>query len=260
MSNLIDTLNIADFKNLRWGVRVPPFVEARLAIHRFEAAESDGFVQVDDHYRYLLGAVDSQRLGSCVMQASTELAEYWINKTFSAGVCFDQDTIDELYMMARMDNYHNAKDEGLELPMGVQELINAGVFPPDTVIERVGMSWKEHNEALIKSPMVIGQSVHEGFSPKNLHPENGAVAETFDTNLMPFTNCHAMLLTGSNLHNNTKLAVLRNPWGSCGQMGDGIICETIDHLLRWSIDFPVQVRLGPLWADWRGWEKWVKSI
>lgn len=248
---LAELLNVADFRNLRFGCRPSNFFGARL---RDRAADPLGGFEVIEHYDLLHTAPDAQTLGSCTCNAFTGVVEDNIFRTHGEVVQLDYD---KLYKFVREDLYGDQADEGAQLEEPFHVAKTRGMIPADAIIHRPQIEMGSICAALKKGPIVIGLSVHEGWSPANLNPDNGAVDESLDAHLMPYTNGHAMKLVSTNQHNDCAGLVLRQSWGNIGIENKGLVFCTAAHFIRWAIDMPVAVDFGPGWAAWRGWEKWV---
>jgi hypothetical protein len=248
---LRDTLDIADFRNLKFGC-----LPAR-SLHLPLRGETDdrlaGFV-VREHYPIVASPADAQTLGSCTCNAFTGLVETQIYATHGEIVSLDYD---RLYRLVRTELYGDQEDNGAQLIDPYIVAVNHGLLPKGAVAPRPNLRMAEICAALARGPIVIGMSVHEGWAPKNLHAENGAVDESKDSDLQQYANGHAMLLVGTNRHNDCDGLVLRQSWGPIGIDGAGLVFVSAAHFIKWAIDLPVAIELPPDWKSFRGWEDWV---
>jgi hypothetical protein len=83
------------------------------------------------------------------------------------------------------------------------------------------------------------------------------VDESQDADLVAFTNGHAMMAVATCMHNGVPGLVLRQSWGRIGINGEGLVCVSMAHFLKWAIDKPIVYDMGPDWKAFRGWEKWM---
>ncbi len=260
--SLAEIVDSVPFRMLRWGCRMPTYMAPRLRAHKFLASKVDSFHEVNSNNQWIVDAPEDQTLGACVAHGTCEAIESANVKDHGTKLYFPLDVVNEIYMQSRMEHYHNQLDEGLELPMAAQTMINMEIIPDDTQIKRIGLSWSEINAALDVSGLITGQTVHEGWSPSNLQPENGAVNESseFTRGLSVGDNGHCIYTFGANVHNGINLCVDRGSWGAIGQRKDCVTCRTITHAMEWMIDFPVQLIFGPKWKTWTAHEKWMKPV
>lgn len=247
MIRLTEVLDTVPFEYLRWGCRAGDF-----STHLASGDPSDGF-EVVEQYDNIKSSPDAQTLGSCTCNAFTGLMEWWIYKTHGRAVQLDYNT---LYDQVRSDR-GDMSDTGATLDAPFVSARLHGWLPFDTGRIRIGIDTHSICQALKVSPMVIAMSVHSGWSPSNLNPENGAVAEDKAYGLSRGTNGHAMLMIGTNEHNHTPLTVIRNSWGPLGQGGHGLTCCSLNHYLSWAIDRALQIVPSSAWGDWTGWEQYV---
>lgn len=246
LQTLVDTIDSLD--KLRWGLKTPRTLPIALG------SSGDGFEQVDSNYPYILNEPDNQRLGSCVANATTGIIESWIHRTFGVRV---QLAYEPLYLYCRRKYWGDTKDEGLlpdEAFKGARTK-EFGLIPPDSKIVLIGTSTANLCAALKRGPVVLASSVHDGWRPSNLHKVNGGINEAMGKNHTPFTNGHATIGVGTNLHNRRKALIGKNSWGPLGQGNSGLYAQTLDHYYRWVMARPVLWVPGDSWKKFRGWEK-----
>jgi len=246
MMNLQEALDVVPFEFLRFGC------QSGDVRSRVREKSNDGF-KVVEQYENLKTHPDSQKLGSCTCNSFTGLMEWWIYKMHHRAVQLDYE---KLYKQVRLDR-GNMSDSGARLDEPFMSAIKHGWLPYDTEHVRVKNNVKSICKALEYSPMVAAMSVHNGWSPKNLNRDNGAVKESLGRTSAVGMNGHAMLMVGSNDHNDTPMFVIRNSWGALGQLGHGLTCCSIDHYNQWSIDNPLQILLRDAFNNWDGWEQYV---
>ena len=242
MITLDEVLNTTPFKYLRWGCRSGDYEPLLLG----EAKPED--FPIVGRYDHLKTAPDNQSLGSCTCNAFTGLLEWWIYRTHGRAVQLDYD---RLYVQLR-ELRGDMTDNGASLGEPYAAAKRYGWIPRDTGLIRVSPGVKAFTNALTLSPAVIAMTVHDGWAPARLHPENGAVAEDFASAVNRGENGHAILAVGTTILNGVPMVVIRNSWG-----GRGVMCCTWAHYLAWYLDRPLQILPGNDWAAWRGWERYV---
>jgi hypothetical protein len=252
--SLAELLNVSDFRNLKFGCR--PGAGIRSVRANIGIKDSSAGFEVVENYNACHTPADSQILGSCTCNAFTGVIEDFIFRATGKVVQLDYD---RLYKAVRNDVYGDDADEGAQLEDPFNVAKSRGLIPPDSVMTRLSLDAAAICSALKKGPIVVGMSVHEGWSPDAMNLKNGAVDESQDASLVPYTNGHAMKVLSTNIHNEVDLLVLRQSWGSIGIHGEGLVCTTFAHFLKWAIDYPLAVDLGPSWPDFRGWEDWVQK-
>jgi hypothetical protein len=248
---LAELLNVADFRNLRFGCKP---IGSKFVTSLFRPGDPLSSYEIVEHYDLLHTAPDAQTLGSCTCNAFTGIVEDNIFRTHGVVVQLDYD---KLYKEVRREIYGDEADEGAQLDEPFTIASRRGMIPPSAMMRRPAIDMSSICSALKSGPIVLGLSVHEGWAPANLNRDNGAVDESMDAHLMPYTNGHAMKLVATNRHNNCDGLVLRQSWGNIGIENKGLVFVSAAHFVRWAIDLPVAVDFGPDWPAWRGWEEWV---
>ena len=257
MSNLQTLIySIETLSELKWGLRVPTLSYKAVPEDIKLKTSSEGFVPVESNYPYVWNTPDDQRLGSCVANSTTGIIESWIFRSFGKRVQLDYE---KLYWLARDKFYHNREDDGLmpDEAFKTARLPSVKLLPEDTKLVYIGLDIDSICKAMSIGPVLLASSVHDGWRPKFLNKDNGAINERKDKGLERYTNGHATMGVGTNVHNNVQLIVGKNSWGPLGQGGSGLYCETVKHFFKWAMAKPILWVPGDSWDSWRGWEKYV---
>lgn len=245
----MDLLNFADWRNLKFGLRPPT---QTFPAYQYRADDPMSGFRVIEHYDSIHQAPDNQTLGSCSCDTATGIMEVEIFRTHGEVV---QLNYDRLYRAVREDLYNDDRDEGAQAHEPFVVAKRRGWIPETATQHRPQLNAADICLALAKGPIGIAVSIHEGWSPRHLHPDNAAVNEALDIGLRPFTNGHMMMAAATTLHNGVPGLVPRQSWGDIGINRTGLVSVSFRHYLKWAMDRPVSYDLGPDWKKFRGWEE-----
>lgn len=239
-----EALEAVGAKNLKWGCKEEP--EYKIISRPRET----NYWSITEHYRGLSPA-QSQYLGSCEAEATANLLEWWIWRTFRQHVTINAALI---YLTARQIFYKDSEgDGGLLLGQATKAAHALGILPDGAGIGRVNLSVSSIVRALEYSPLVCGHRIWNGWFPRKLHQDNGCVDESQEGE---WGQGHATLCVGTNEHNGTKLFVHMNSWGKFPPM-EGMFAMTCDYSVRNMMSEPVFIKMPGDLSKWRSWEKLI---
>lgn len=195
----------------------------------------------------------TQWLDSCESEATCNLLEWHIWRRVGRRVVLDADIV---YRHARKLIYGGGLSGGLYLGDSTKALIDMGIIPAQTLVNRVRPFADVMAKALRDGPMVTGHRIWDGWMPENLQPTNGCVDESQGGEM---GMGHATLCVGSNLHNGVPLFVHVNSWGLYPPM-NGMFAMTAKYSVANLIDDSLQFRLPDNWGQNEEWKPIEKQL
>jgi hypothetical protein len=217
-----------------------------------------GFEQVENYGQFHT-LPDDQQFSTCVSNGTCGVIE---SEIFRRGGKIVQLNYNKLYLAARRLLYGDKDmDAGLQLADAAEVAIEVGLLPDDTEIRRITVEAGAMCHALKTGPLITAHMIDNGWLPKNLDVETGAIDESYSDSAYDLLNeqlgGHCTVCCASNIHNSQQLYVHRNSWGALGIDDSGLICMTAAYSISKMLDKPVLLVMGPKWKDWKLDNAWV---
>lgn len=231
-------------RNLRFGLKTPP---GPLTIRQISKSETEDW-PIIEHYNGCCPA-QTQWLDSCESEATANFLEWWLWK--HAGNHLISLDAQAIYRHARCMLYDGKLEGGLLLGDSAKALIDMGILPSSTKIRRIPLNAISIVDALQTAPLITGHRIWDGWWPKNLNPENGCIDESQDGE---FGMGHATLCVGTNLHNEHRIFVHLNSWGSFLPTR-GLFAMTAGYSIRNMLDCAIQLDIPTEWSESDLWAK-----